>query len=240
MTRNDVPPVETPAADSKLPSSTDNSNGAASCVTLKACPPTEIVPVRGIGCSFAATVKLIEPFPCVPLANSTLMKESLITGVHSHSEAVAMVKLPEPPLAGKFRVVGISVKAQPLPKFWEIVTVCPATVRVPVRAEPVVGETVKLTVPVPVLTAPELIVRKLELLIAVHPQPVDVSTVIVPVPPEAVKAELGVETRYVQLPMVKILLPVAVCPSGLMIVTDLLPALAATVERFNRTVVGVR
>jgi hypothetical protein len=66
----------------------------------------------------------------------------------------------------------------------EIVTVCPATVRVPVRALPVFGWTEYVTLPAPVLLAPLRIVIQLTWLEAVHAQPDDVDTEIgEPVPP---------------------------------------------------------
>lgn len=64
--------------------------------------------------------------------------------------------------------------------------VWPATVRVPLRAAPVLAATVKLTVPFPLPLAPDVIVNHGTLLDAVHEHPAAVVTATgVPAPPDA-------------------------------------------------------
>ncbi len=65
--------------------------------------------------------------------------------------------------------------------------VCPPTLKLPVREAPVLALTEKLTVPLPVPLAPEVIVIQLSLLLAVHEQLLAVVTVTVPLPAEAGK-----------------------------------------------------
>jgi hypothetical protein len=67
----------------------------------------------------------------------------------------------------------------------------PATVRVPVRAGPLLAPTVKFTGPLPV-PEPVLIVIHGSLLATFHPQPEPAVTVVVPVPPAApIDCEFG-------------------------------------------------
>ena len=84
----------------------------------------------------------------------------------------------------------------------EIVSVCPPTVIVPVRAAPLFAATVKFTVP---LAFPLLVVViHVTELAADQLQPAAVATVAVPAPPLIVKAAvLGVPAvnPYVQLPV---------------------------------------
>ena len=63
--------------------------------------------------------------------------------------------------------------------------VVPATVSVALRAAPAFGSTVKATVPLPLPVAPDVIARKVALLVAVHAHPVAVVTGTDPVPPVA-------------------------------------------------------
>ena len=75
-------------------------------------------------------------------------------------------------------------------------TVCPATVIVPVReAADALAATEKVTVPSPVPDPPVLIVMNGELLTAVHEHPGSAVTPTVPVPPEdGNDARLGLPT----------------------------------------------
>ena len=67
------------------------------------------------------------------------------------------------------------------------VKVCPATVKVPVRATPAVAAAVTLTVPLPLPLLPELIVNQAALLLAVHAQPAPAVTFTLPLPPATTK-----------------------------------------------------
>ncbi len=64
--------------------------------------------------------------------------------------------------------------------------VCPATVIVPVRANPVFAATVKFNAPLPLPGEPLVIVIQLALLVAVHAQPAVVVTLTEPAPPDSV------------------------------------------------------
>ena len=74
--------------------------GAAACVTVKVCPATVIVPVRGVWAELAATVNAMVPLPeplAVPLM---VIQGSLLVAVQAHPPDVATVKEPEAPAAG--------------------------------------------------------------------------------------------------------------------------------------------
>src|SRR4029453_2150090 len=74
---------------------------------------------------------------------------------------------------------------------WFTVKVMPATVSVPVLGEPVLlVATLYETVPLPIPPDPEVIVSHESLLIACHPQPAGVVTLMVPFPPLAEKDAL--------------------------------------------------
>ena len=66
----------------------------------------------------------------------------------------------------------------------ETVNVWPAMVNVPVRElEPVLAATEKVTVPLPVPLAPDVIVIQVALLVAVQGQPLLAATLELPLPP---------------------------------------------------------
>ena len=70
------------------------------------------------------------------------------------------------------------------------VNVCPAMVRVPERAPPVLAATLNATEPFPLPLAPEVTVTHPGLLPAVQAQPLPADTATVPDPPDAAIAEL--------------------------------------------------
>jgi len=70
-----------------------------------------------------------------------------------------------------------------------MVTVCPATLKVPVRASPVFWLTEKFTVPFPVPDPPEEIVIQETLLAAVQAHPAAAVTLALPCPPAAAKED---------------------------------------------------
>src|SRR4051812_1232010 len=89
----------------------------------------------------------------------------------------------------------------PLP-CWLTVTVCPATVSVPLRA-PLAAATEKVTVPLPVPLAPDVIVMKSDRLVAVQVQDASVVTFTVNVPPLVAEfTEVG-DTAKEQVPAVR-------------------------------------
>jgi hypothetical protein len=67
----------------------------------------------------------------------TVIHATLLADVHAQLEPVVTATLPLLPVDGTDTVVGETLKLQ-LFAAWAIVTVCPATVSVPVRAAPVV------------------------------------------------------------------------------------------------------
>ena len=105
------------------------------------------------------------------------------------------------PPVGEFVVGAESVTATALTPCCVIATADPLTVSVPVRsAAPVFAATVNCTVPLAEPDAPCEMVMKLELLVAVHAQPLAAVTAIVPVPPSELKvAALGAPTVTVQV-----------------------------------------
>ena len=70
---------------------------------------------------------------------------------------------------------------------WVTDRVCSATLRVPVREEPVLADTEKETVPFPIPLAPEVITIQGSSLVAVQGQSLAVLTDTLPYPPEAGK-----------------------------------------------------
>ena len=77
---------------------------------------------------------------------------------------------------------------------WVTVTVCPATLKLPVLEAPVLLEfKEKVMVPVPFPVVAEVNTIQLSLLLAVQAQPLPAVTVTLPLPPEAPKVfEVGV------------------------------------------------
>ena len=76
------------------------------------------------------------------------------------------------------------------PEAWVTDRVCPATVKVVVLEVPVLGFTEKVTVPLPVPLAPEIILTQVALLTAVQGQVLVEGvtvTFMLPFPPEAAK-----------------------------------------------------
>jgi hypothetical protein len=78
------------------------------------------------------------PEPLAPLV--IVIQVALLVAVHVQPVVVVTPTLPGPPFDGTFADVGEAVKLQP--SAWLMVTVCPATVSVPVRAGPVFAATV--------------------------------------------------------------------------------------------------
>jgi hypothetical protein len=140
------------------------------------------VPVLG-PTALDATLKLTVPLP-LPLApDAIVIHVALLVAVHAQPPAVETATgVPAPPAIGKDWLLGLMEVEQ----FADCVTVnvCPAMVSVPVRAAPVLAAMAKLTVPLPVPLAPDVIVIHAALLAAVQAHPVVVETATgVPAPP---------------------------------------------------------
>lgn len=106
----------------------------------------------------------------------------MLAAVQPHPLPAVTVTLPLPPDGGTDCESGEMANVQPWPCV--IVTICPATVTVPVRVGPLVGSTVMTTDPLPVPLAAESVIQ-LALLLAVHGQPAAAVIGSVCVPPEA-------------------------------------------------------
>jgi hypothetical protein len=124
------------------------------------------------------TVTVPLPVPAAP--DVIVIHDALLVAVHAHPDVVVMETVAVPPPATKPSDVGVTVARQ-LPS-WVIVTVCPATVSVPVRGAPLMfAEMAYVTVPLPEPFAPIVTAIQDALLEAVHVQPVVVVTVTLPV-----------------------------------------------------------
>ena len=93
---------------------------------------TVSVPLRALP-PLAATLKLTVPAP-LPLAPEvTVMNPALLTAVQLHPVAVVTARLPLPPAAEKFWLVGLMANEQAAPS-WVTVWIWEPMMRKPVRA----------------------------------------------------------------------------------------------------------
>ena len=93
------------------------------------------VPVRSLPVVFAGTVKVTVPFP-VPLDPFVIVIQlALLTAVHAHPDCVVTETVPV--LAALSIVSLLGEIEYEHGALWEMLTLCPATVSVPVRADPV-------------------------------------------------------------------------------------------------------
>jgi len=135
---------------------------------------------------FPATVNATEPLPTPFAPAPIVIHGTVLAAVHAHPPVVdTCIEVPGPPLADVVWVVGAIAYVHVAAASWETVTARPATVTEPLRATPVLGATVSVTLPPPVLGLPDGMVIQDALLAAVHEQPVVVATVKGPVPPDA-------------------------------------------------------
>ena len=141
------------------------------------------------------TVPLPEPeAPPVMLSHAALLE-----AVHPHPAVVVTAVVEAPPAEVSVREVGETPNVQLTP-FCVTVTVCPATVSVPVRsAADVFATTLKATVPFPLPLAPPLIVSQAALLAAVQAQPVAAVTEVLDDPAAEVSERDVGDTPNVQL-----------------------------------------
>jgi hypothetical protein len=118
------------------------------------------------------------PLP-VPLApDATEIQETLLAAVHAHpAEAVTDTEEPVDPAAATEIVDGAAEYEQDA-EGCDTVTVCPATVRVALRAAPVLADALKATEASPDPFVADVIDNHVALLAAVQAQPVCVSIVI--------------------------------------------------------------
>ena len=134
----------------------------------------------------------------MPLAGDvTVIHDALLVAVHPHPpDAVTVTEVLVEPAAAVENVVGLTVGEHDAAA-WDTVTVCPATVSVPLRAAPVFAAALKPTEPSPVPLAPAVMDSHVALLTAVQTQPVCVSMAIgVAAPPAAVTDVVSGVTAY--------------------------------------------
>ncbi len=153
------------------------------------------------------TVALPEPeAPPVMLSHA-----ALLAAVHEHPAALVTAVVEAPPAEVSVREVGETPKVQLTP-FCVTVTVCPATVSVPVRsAVDVFAVALKVTVPFPLPLAPLLMVSQAALLAAVQAHPLAAVTPVVDEPAAEVNERDVGDTPNVQL--TPLCVTVTVCPA---------------------------
>ena len=145
----------------------------------------------------ALNVTVALPEPEAPPV--TLSHAALLAAVHEHPAAVVTAVVEAPPAEVSVREVGETPKVQLIP-FCVTVTVCPATVSVPVRwAVDVFAVALKVTVPLPLPLAPPLMVSQAALLVAAHVQPLAAVTAVVDEPAAEVNVDEVGDTPKVQL-----------------------------------------
>jgi hypothetical protein len=146
------------------------------------------VALRAVPDGLAAAVKLTVPLPDPEPPPVTLSQVAPLVAVQAQAGFVVTFVLPAPPDDPRFWEAADSVKLQvPACEIWRV---CPAAVRVAVRAAAFLFcGALKVTVPLPVPLAPDVMVSQVALLVAVQVHPVPVVTLAVPVPPAA--ATLG-------------------------------------------------
>ena len=182
-----LPPLP-PAAVKDWPTGEiDGAQEAAAWVTVNVAPAMVRVPVRIDATVFAATSKVTEPFPDPGVPLMTAIHAALLAAVQLQPVAAVTVLLPPPPAAVKDCVVG-EIDGEQDAAACVTVNVAPAMVSVPVRLDATVfAATLKAAVPLPEPVAPLVTVIQAALLAAVQLHPLATLTLLLPVPPVAVK-----------------------------------------------------
>jgi hypothetical protein len=163
----------------------------AVCVTVNIFPAIVSVPVRLRPERLDATINVTVPVPLPGPGLSIAIHAVLLTASHAQVAPAVTVLLPEPPSEVNDRADGEIDIVQLLSTPCVTVKVVPAIVSVPVRgAPPVFAATLKPTLPEPNPLRPEVSVIHVALLLASQPQPADVDTALLPVPPSSPNAWL--------------------------------------------------
>jgi hypothetical protein len=137
-------------------------------------------PVRPLAELFAPTLNDTGPLPSPDAPLVTVIHGSLLTAVQVHQSAAVTVLLPTPPAPVKDWVAGEMAGAHGPPCV--TLTTVPAIVSDPSRLHVVVlAATSNVTVPFPDPVAPLVSVIHALLLTAVHGQPADTATLLLPV-----------------------------------------------------------
>ena len=180
-------PLPPAAVNDWLVGEIDGEQAAAACVMVNVAPAIVSVPVRLEATVFAATSKVAEPLPEPVAPPVRVIQAALLAAVHAQPVATVTALLPLPPAAVNDCVVG-EIDAVHAAAACVTVNVAPAIVSVPVRLDATVfAATLKPTVPLPEPVAPLVTVIHAALLAAVQAHPVAAVTLLLPVPPAAVK-----------------------------------------------------
>jgi hypothetical protein len=171
----------------------------AACVTVNVCPAIVIVPARA-SLEFADTTYPTLPLPVPAPPELTEIHDALLAAVHAQPAVVETLTVPLLPPVGALALVGEieyehatgggdgggGLGGGVLLAACITVNVRPAIVSVPLRAAPPLTATVNVTVPLPVLVAPDVTVIHSTALAAVHWHVPAAETVTgVPAPPAA-------------------------------------------------------
>lgn len=150
--------------------------------TVNVRPAMVSVPERDGPVVDAATNRTV-PLPLPDSPDEIVSQGALLAAVHAQPSGAVTATVPLPPDAGSDSVSGAIAKEQP----WDCVTVtvCPATVSVPLRDGPVVAATVNVTVPSAVPDVEPGIEIHGTTVDAVQAHPFPAVTVTVPEPPPA-------------------------------------------------------
>ena len=173
----------------------------APCVTVTVCPATVNVPVREAPVVLAATLNVTEPMP-EPLAPAvTVIHDVVVVAVHAQDVPEVTLSVRLVASASTAKLVGVTVAEQPVAPC-VTVTVCPATVNVPVREAPVVfAPMLNVTEPMPEPLAPAVTVIHDVVVVAVQAQDVPEMTLSVRLVASASTAKLVGVTVPVQPPV---------------------------------------
>ena len=151
-------------------------------MTVSVRPAIVNVPTRSTELELRDAAKVTVPFP-VPVEPPLIVShETVLAAVQLQSDPVVTVVVEVSPAPASVRAVGetLYVHAAGAPPSCVAVTVRPATVRVPVRSPgAVLAVALNVTVPLPVPLEPPLMLSHAALLVAVHPHPLAVVTVVV-------------------------------------------------------------
>ena len=154
------------------------------------------VPDRAAPVAFDSTANCTFPPPEPEPPSVIVIHGTPLTAVHVHPPDVPTETIPTPPTAGIVCDVGLMVKVQPLS--CATVTVRPATVTIPVRADPVLAAKVRSMAPFPVPPAVPTITIHAALLAAVHAHDAAAPTSTRAPPPPAADAMFSGDTTNEQ------------------------------------------
>jgi len=185
-------PVEAPAAavtvDGAIVKVQAGGGGgiAPDCVTPRATPAIVAAPCRAVFDGFAVSVNWTVPGPAPFAPAVTVIQSADEAAVHGHDPGIDTATDNDRASGPTENDAGESVAAQTADApACEIVTFCPATETLPLRAAPALALTVTVTLPGPLPFAPAVTWIHSAWLAAVHAQPPCESTRTVTDPPPA-------------------------------------------------------